>query len=274
MHESVSDEYVTLDGLRFHYREWGNANAQPLVLLHGFGSQATSFDHFAAAMTDRCRVLALDQRGHGESDWAESYAAEAMVEDVGRFVAALGLKRLDLLGFSMGGRNALAFAAAHPETVERLVIVDMGPEIVMTGAARIRSMVSTRDVFDDPAEVFQVERAVSPYPTDELLWERIRNNLMQLPDGRWTWRYDKGLRDGTRPLLGFSAEQGWAMARAVRCPTLVLRGAESDILSREVAERMTREMADCRLVEIPHAAHNIPLHNPTAFLAAVRDFLV
>ena len=116
--------------------------------------------------------------------------------------------------------------------------------------------------------------AVSPYPTDELLWERIRNNLMQLPDGRWTWRYDKGLRDGTRPLLGFSAEQGWAMARAVRCPTLVLRGAESDILSREVGERMTREMADCRLVEIPRAAHNIPLHNPAAFLAAVRDFLV
>ena len=159
MHESVSDEYVTLDGLRFHYREWGDANAQPLVLLHGFGSQATSFDHFAAAMTDRCRVLALDQRGHGESDWAESYAAEAMVEDVGRFVAALGLKRLDLLGFSMGGRNALAFAAAHPETVERLVIVDMGPEIVMSGAMRIRSMVSTRDVFDDPAEVFQGAQA-------------------------------------------------------------------------------------------------------------------
>ena len=270
----VTDQAITLDGLRFHYREWGDAAARPLLLLHGFGSQATSFDHFAAAMTDRFRVLALDQRGHGQTDWADNYAAEAMVEDVRRFVAALGLDKLDLLGFSMGGRNALAFTAGHPGMVERLVMVDMGPEIVMAGATRIRTMVSTRDVFDDPAEVFQAERAVSPYPTDELLWERIRNNLMQLPDGRWTWRYDKGLRDGTRPLLGFSAEQGWTMARAIRCPTLVLRGAESDILSREVAERMTREMVDCRLVEIPRAAHNIPLHNPTAFLAAVRDFLV
>src|SRR5207249_4376580 len=104
----VQDKHVTLGGLRFHYREWGEAGAPPLVLLHGYTSHARSWDTFAGAMCEHYRVLALDQRGHGETEWATDgdYTAERMVEDVAAFAQALGLGRFALLGLSMGGRNA------------------------------------------------------------------------------------------------------------------------------------------------------------------------
>src|SRR2546423_813595 len=101
----VQDRSIALNGLRFHYRDWGNEGAQPLVLLHGLSSHARSWDRFATAMQSDFRVLALDQRGHGETEWADDYYADRMVEDVDAFITALGLERIALLGLSMGGRN-------------------------------------------------------------------------------------------------------------------------------------------------------------------------
>lgn len=128
------DQSAMLGGLRFHYREWPNPGAQALVLLHGFTGHARTWDSFAAAMQAGYHVYALDQRGHGDSAWAEDYSVEAMVGDMDRFVRALGLERFALLGLSMGGRTAYHYAGMHPEEVERLVIVDIGPDIHPAGA--------------------------------------------------------------------------------------------------------------------------------------------
>ena len=269
----VQDKTVTLNGLRFHYRDWGNEGAQPLVLLHGFTGHARSWDTFARAMRDRYRVLALDQRGHGETEWAQEYGPERMVEDVDAFVRELGLRRFALLGLSMGGRNAYTYTALHPEEVERLVIVDIGPEIVPTGAERIRTGVQARDVFDDPEEAFRAARAANPRAPDDELRHRTLNNLMQTDDGRWTWRYDKALRSPDRPLARPAPEATWALLPRITCPTLLVRGAESDVLSRETAERMVRTIPNCRLVEVPNAGHSVPLENPSGFIAAVSEFL-
>ena len=122
----VQDKSIALNGLRFHYRDWGNDGAQTLLLLHGLSSHARTWDGFATAMQDDFHILALDQRGHGETEWADDYYADRMVEDVHAFVGALGLERIALLGLSMGGRNAYMYAALHPQVVERLVIVDIG----------------------------------------------------------------------------------------------------------------------------------------------------
>src|SRR5262249_54200887 len=157
-----------------------NEGAQPLVLLHGFTGHARSWDTFAASQRDRYRVLALDQRGHGESEWTDDYSGERMVEDVDAFVRTLGLKRFVLLGLSMGGRNAYTYAALHPEEVERLIIVDIGPEIVAVGSARIQAGVQAQDVFDDPEEAVQAARAANPRPPDAELRHRVLNNLMQM----------------------------------------------------------------------------------------------
>lgn len=271
--ERVQDKTVTLGGLQFHYRDWENPGATPLVLLHGFTGHARTWDTFARAMRDRYRVLALDQRGHGETAWAPDYASERMVEDIEAFRQALGLGRFALLGLSMGGRNAYTYAALHPDAVQRLVIVDIGPETMATGSQRIQNSVQARDVFDEPEEAVQAMRAGNSRAPDEELRHRALNNLMQRPDGRWTWRYDPALRSPDRPRPRPAPEDGWALMPKIACPTLIVRGAESDILSRETAERMAREIPGCRLVEVPNSGHSVPLDNPRGFIAAVQDFL-
>ena len=268
----VQDALVQLNGLRFHYREWGDPAAQPLVLLHGATGHARSWDTFAAAIQDRYRVLALDQRGHGESAWAPAYGPERLVEDTDAFVRALGLRRFALLGLSMGGRNAFTYAALHPEEVERLVIVDIGPEVSSSGAARIQAGIQGTDVFDHAEDAVRSARVANPRAPEAALRHRILNNLIRLEDGRWTWRYDKALRSGP-PRQRPDAAAGWALLERISCPTLLVRGAESDLLDREIAERMVQTIPTCRLVEVPESGHSVPLDNPAGFLAAVEDFL-
>jgi pimeloyl-ACP methyl ester carboxylesterase len=270
----VQDKTVSLRGLQFHYRDWPNAGARPLVLLHGFSSHARSWDRLARAMQPDFRVLALDQRGHGESAWTDDYGPERMVEDVDEFLKTLGLDRIVLLGLSMGGRNAYSFTAQHPEKVERLAIIDIGPEITTTGMERIMTGVQQRDVFDDPEEAVRQARAANPRPPDAELRHRTLNNLKKTDDGRWTWRYDKALRSSDRPRPRPDAAEGWKELGRITCPTLLVRGAESDILSVETAERMVRTIPNCRLVTVPDAGHSIPLDNPEGFISAVRPFLL
>jgi pimeloyl-ACP methyl ester carboxylesterase len=222
-------------------------------------------------MRNRYRVLALDQRGHGETEWASDYAPERSVEDIDAFVRELGLKRFALLGLSMGGRNAYTYTSLHPEEVERLVIVDIGPEIVPAGAERIQAGVQAPDVFDDPEEAVRRAREANPRPPDAELRHRILNNLKQTDDGRWTWRYDKALRTGSRPRP--DPETVWPLLARITCPTLLVRGAASDVLSRETAARMVETIPNCRLVEVPDSGHSVPLDNPPGFLAAVQQFL-
>lgn len=269
----VQDRIIQFNGLNFHYREWGEAAAPPLVLLHGYTGHARSWDTTARAFAGEYRVLALDQRGHGETDWADDYAPERMVEDVVAFAGSLGLARFNLLGLSMGGRVAYHYAALHPETVERLVIVDIGPEIVASGSDRIRSGVLAPDTFDDPEEAFRAARAANPRPPDDELRHRVLNSLVEDGSGRWTYRYDKALRSPDRPLPRPNAEAAWALLPRITPPTLLIRGAASDILSAETAARMVEAIPDCRLVEVEDAGHSVPLDNPRGFIAAVRSFL-
>jgi pimeloyl-ACP methyl ester carboxylesterase len=273
MGHAVRDDYVMLNGLRFHYRDWGDASAPPLVVLHGFTGHARSWDTFAAAMSPKYRVIALDQRGHGESAWADDYSTAAMVGDLTAFVAALGLGRFDLLGLSMGGMNALTYAGGRPEGLARLVIVDIGPELVATGSNRIQEGLTAKDVFASSEEAIAQARRANARADEHELSSRNRNNLMRLEDGRWTWRYDKALRDTTRPRPRATPEENWAKWRAITAPALLIRGELSDILASEVADRMVREHPDCRFVEVAGSGHSIPLDAPRGFLAAVKTFL-
>src|SRR5215211_2533274 len=120
----VQDETVTLNGLRFHYRDWGNPAAPPLVLLHGFMGTAHDWDTIARGLADRYRVLALDQRGFGESAWASDYHEQQLVDDLGAFVDVLGLSTFSAVGFSFGGTTVGSYAAREPDRVERLVLTE------------------------------------------------------------------------------------------------------------------------------------------------------
>lgn len=272
--DNVRDKLVMLNGLRFHYRDWGNESAPPLVLLHGYTSHARSWDTFARDVSNHFRVYALDQRGHGETGWTDDYSAERMIEDVGAFARALRLTQFDLLGLSMGGRNAYGYAAQHQETLKRLVIVDIGPEVMTSGGARIRQGVLTNDIFETPEEAYQAARKANPRAPEPELRQRLLNGLMLRDDGRWTYRYDKALRDTNRPRPQPDPASHWAMLTKIKTPTLLVRGAESDVLSVETAQQMTQTMPSCKLVTVPDAGHSIPLDNPQGFIAAVKPFLL
>jgi pimeloyl-ACP methyl ester carboxylesterase len=273
----VRDELIELRGLRFYYREWPgpHADAPTLLLLHGYTGHARSWDHFAEAMSDRYRVLALDQRGHGQTQWAppNAYDTIEMVEDLDAFVRALALERFALLGLSMGGIVSFAWAGRRPNSLGKLVIVDIAPEIDVEGLKRIQSGVVRSDVFASRDEAFARAREDNPIPPPDHQRYRVDYSLMRMEDGRFTFRYDRALRDPRNPRRGIPAEEGWRLVANIAVPTLLIRGELSDILTRDVAERMAKSMPRGRLVEIAGSGHPVPLDKPGQFLAAVRDFL-
>ena len=268
------DQLVMLHGLRFHYREWGRPGAPPLVLLHGFGAHARLWDTFARAVAGDYRIFALDQRGHGETAWADAYSVDLMIADLVAFVRALRLDRFALVGHSMGGRNAYGYAAQHQETLTQLVLVDIAPEIPAEASNRVRrTMAQTSDTFDSPEEAFAAVRAANPFPPDDELRARTLAGLMLREDGRWTFRYDPALRDPGRFRMPFDPAANWALLRSIATPTLLVRGAESDLLDPAIARRVAEEMPACTLVTVPAAGHPVPLDNPQGFIGAVKPWL-
>jgi esterase len=267
-----ASEFVDVDGLRLHYLDWGGS-APPLVMLHGFTGHAHTWDRTAAALCDQYRVLALDQRGHGDSDWAPRYGSKPLVTDLLHFLDALKLSRVVLMGLSMGGNVAYLFAARHPERVERLAILDIGPEISPVGVARIARSTADSDVFASEDEAVAQARGANPRPTDADLHHRVAHNLRRLPDGTLTFKWDKALRDGSAIRDDATVEERWAAWRAVRCPTLLVRGDDSDILSPETAQRMLEENPNVALVTVPDCGHSITLEQPDGLREAIIPWL-
>lgn len=274
---NVQDELIELRGLRFHYRDWlsSNANAKDLVLLHGYTGHARSWDAFAAAMSDTYRVLALDQRGHGETQWAppQAYGTREMVTDLEAFVAAMGLSDFTLLGLSMGGIVSIGYAGARPPELSRLVIVDIAPEIAAAGLQKIVTNVARSDTFATREEAFARARQDNPIPPVEHHRHRVTNSLMRTEEGLWTYRYDRALRDASVPRETIPAEEGWELVANFNVPTLLIRGELSDILAPEIAERMAKDIPDCQLREVAGSGHPVPLDQPESFLEVAREFL-
>jgi len=268
---------VQAGDVRLHYQEWGSESAPVILMLHGFGLSGHMFDEFAERAQHRYRLIALDQRGHGDSEWAKDgdYSREAFVRDLENFREALGLDRFVLMGHSMGGLNAVAYTAKHPDHVRALILVDVGPEAARQGVDNIRRFVQGPDELEFE-EFVQLAHRFNPRRSIENIRQRMRHRLRQTESGKWTWKFDKRFRDPNAQLrIGsdLSNDQMWQLFRSIQVPTLLVRGAESDVLTQEVAERTVREMPRARLVVVPGAGHSVPGDNPDAFTEAVLTFL-
>jgi esterase len=271
-----SEKTVGIGGLRFRYLDWGNEGLQPILFLHGGALTAHTWDLCCLALREEFHCLALDQRGHGDTDWAPDadYSITAQREDVRGFVDKLGLHRFVLAGMSMGAINALAFAIHYPEKLSHLVIIDAGPEIRRPGSSRIRDFVNGGANPETLDAIIERALAFNPRRDPKILRRSLMHNLRQQADGNWVWKYDrKRFQQMDRDM--HTAERR-ALADGlvkVTVPTLVVRGAESDVFHEEDAERLAQRLPDGRYVTIPRAGHTVQGDNPKDLAEALREFL-
>ena len=268
---------VAIGELKLAYQEWGEPGAPTILALHGFGVSGHMFDEFGQRVEDRYRLISLDQRGHGDSDWSPEgdYTRDAFVADIEEARQALGLDHFILMGHSMGGLNAVDYCSRHPERVDALILVDVGSEATKEGVENIRRFTQGPDELEFDEFVHRAMQ-FNKRRTEANIRERMRHRLRPLESGKWTWKFDKRFREGNGAVESGSALSGdelWQQYRSLTVPTLLIRGLESDILSQEVAQRLATEMHRARLVVVPEAGHSVPGDNPDDFTEAVTEFL-
>jgi esterase len=264
------DKFIIANGLKLHYLDWGNPDAVPIVLLHGLCGNARYWDFFARNVASEHHLLTIDQRGHGDSDWAKNYGPRDYVLDLEAFIDSLKLSEFVLIGHSMGGINAIIYAARHPVQVSALVIVDIGPEIAVAGAERMeKEHANEPDSFGSEEEAVNYMKQLEPRHSEAFVQHQARYALKRDDKGRLTFKYDRDLRSTELQ----SPQWLWEYLKEVICPTLLLHGMESDMLSLETAQREADTLVFGSLVDIEHTGHSIPGDNPQAFELAVRNFL-
>ncbi len=269
------DRQARVRGLKFHYVEWGAPSLPALLCLHGITQTAHSWDEVAADLASDCHVLCFDQRGHGDSDWAPDgdYSRQTQAADLDALSDALALPPFILAGMSMGGINAITFAARHPEKVRALIVVDVSPEVQARGVEHIRSFIQAPDELDRFEEFVERAHQFNPRRSLDNIRSRLSHNLKQLPNGKWTWKYDKALRSAERGFQASALLNLWDDVHAIGCPTLIIKGGESDILSAESAAKLQAAIPHSRLAVVAGAGHSVMGDNPSGFVAAVRGFL-
>ncbi|HTV45259.1 MAG TPA: alpha/beta hydrolase [Stellaceae bacterium] len=271
-----AEHNITIGGLRFRYLDWGGQGKRPILFLHGGALTAHTWDLCCLALRDDFRCLALDQRGHGDSDWAPDgdYSIAAQREDVRGVAQSLGLDRFVLVGMSMGAINGLAYAIRYPETLSALVVIDAGPNVRRPGSTRIRDFVNGGSEPETLEAIIARALAFNPRRDPLILRRSLMHNLREGTDGTWTWKYDR------HRFQRMGGDQHAAERRAladglanITCPTLVVRGAESDVFHDEDAERLAAGLPDGRWIKIARAGHTVQGDNPKDLSAALREFL-
>jgi pimeloyl-ACP methyl ester carboxylesterase len=267
---------IVLRQMRFHFLEWGRAEAPPIVLLHGGHQSAHSWDLVSLHLAERYRVLALDQRGHGDSEWVRdvTYSNHEMSLDAEAFIAAMGLRRPVLIGHSMGGRNSMLLMRRNQALLRAAVIVDVGPELSERGRVAIAGFVQENQEFDDLEHFVSNVRKYDPYRSREHIERTVKYNMLQRADGKFVSKCDSnprrlGIVRGSGPLENITLED----AGRLDLPVLLVRGANSNILAADAAERFAAALPHGRLVTVPDCGHNVHGQNTKGFIGALGGFL-
>jgi esterase len=260
---------TVLRGMRFHFTEWGDPAAPDVLLLHGGNQSSHSWDLVSLHLSDRFHVYALDQRGHGDTEWSREldYSMDAMAADVDAFIADQQLLSPIIFGHSMGGRVTLQVALDDPALARALVIVDVGPEVSAEGARVIGDFVAHNVEFDDLDVFLDNVARYDPFRSREHIARTVKYNLLVRADGKYVSKVDhrrlsSSMREITLPSVG-----------EIACPVLLVRGEQSEVLLPDAARRFVDALPDGRLVTIADVGHNVHGGNTPGFLAAVRLFL-
>lgn len=258
------------------WHEWGEpANPQVVLCVHGLTRTGRDFDVLGEALAPTHRVLAVDMPGRGESEWLadkRDYAFPTYLATLTALIAASGAACVDWVGTSMGGLLGIVVAAQPGTPVRRLVVNDVGTAIEPGALARIGEYVGRDPTFADFAAIKAYVQAISPFgPHTDEQWDHLtRTVVSQRADGRWGFVYDPGIAVPFREAA--APPDLWPLWDAVACPTLLLRGAQSDLLSSATAQAMAQRGPRPRLVEFPGVGH-APTLIPGDQVAIVAGFL-
>jgi esterase len=270
------EKSVHVNGINLYYLDWGTEGKPKVLLLHGLRGHRHSWDDVSTEFYQNYHIFALDQRGRGESDWAPGgdYSSDSFVADLEGFCAAVGLDKFILIGHSMGGRNSMAFAGKNAGMIEKMVIIDIGPDLNPIGSGRItQEMIDVPEEFDSFEAVFEYQSKENRFSSEPVLRRRLTYATRELPNGKFGWRYDLEIREQRRNSTGAKQPDLWLTLPKINCPVLIVRGSETDTLGLETAEKMVEVLPDGKLVHVERAAHMVFEDNPEGFISVLHDFL-
>ncbi|MFA7248455.1 MAG: alpha/beta hydrolase [Dehalococcoidia bacterium] len=259
-----------VNGMRFQYLEWGSPENPPVVVAHGGNQTAHSWDLVSLVLARKFHVFAPDQRGHGDSEWPRDgeMTPSQMAEDMRELIRAWGIDRPILFGHSMGGIMSMYLLTRNPNLVERVIFVDIGPEVATEGTARIREFVSENREFDTMEQFIENVRQYDPFRSDEHIRRTARYNLLQRADGKFATKHvNRG--ESPRTVRRPSFEE----VMRIGCPALVVRGGESRVLTADGAVKFAEALPQGRTVTVPDCGHNVHSQNTLGFLEAVLPFV-
>jgi pimeloyl-ACP methyl ester carboxylesterase len=274
--DDFEDGWVELDGLRFHYTEWGSPAAPPVLLLHGLNVQCHTWDPIARDLAEDYRVIAMDMRGHGDSDWAPTgYRVHSMARDVHGLIDALSLGPVRLVGHSAGVRVAIAVAGEKPETVRSLALSDAGPANSASGAVAMRDFIqATTNLrgFRNEEEARKFYLGFHPEWREDFIDLHVKYQLRRNWAGKLVPKADPDVQWITGSVSLPDVEYLWQMSGNLTMPTLLLVGRRSNVLDEGVVDKMLKAMpsADVHWFD---TGHYVPREAPEEFTKVLLDFL-
>jgi len=267
------DRFITVNGLRLHYLDWGNAGKPPFILLHGISRTAHTFDHVARRYQKDFHVIAIDMRGHGDSAWDPNaqYLVEDYVKDLEGIVGQLQLENLVMMGNSAGGRVVQVMAGLHPDLVSRIVVEDVGPErpasIANGFAQRVQQERADDTSWALEDEVFAQTKKQNPGVSDQILRAYVKSAVKRRGDGRLVWKRDPQLSKG------FVVTELWRYIDRIRCPTIYILGGKSAIVPVETQARLKKTIPGVEIVTVPDVGHYPDWEKPAETFAILDRFL-
>jgi len=265
------------------YVQWGDPrNPRVLICVHGLTRVSRDFDHLARALCEDYRVICPDIVGRGRSDWLRDpkhYAIHQYLADLVTLIARLDVERVSLLGTSMGGLVGIALGGLPGSPLARLVLNDVGPRLEIAALLRIGAYVGKQNRFSSLEQACEYIRSIADGfgMRSDAEWREITASVLK-PDGaEWVFHYDPQIRVPMQAMTAESATAGeqqlWKLYDAIACPTLLLRGENSDLLTAETAREMGQRGPRARLVTVPGVGH-APMFFDPAQIAPVREFLL
>lgn len=273
---------TSLDGLKLNVLEWSRKGI-PCLLIHGLGDSSCIWHDVAPAFAVQFRTLAIDLRGHGDSDWDPdlNYDVATLMRDVTSIMVAFNVDRIHVVGHSLGGEVALRFAAANPERVLGLVLVDFGPELNPCGVDHINAELDStprlyRSIDEYTQRLAERHALASSAIVQHIAIKTLSSKGAEGFELKRDPRFGEGnrIRNEDRLRQHRNEDLLWRALARIQCPTLVVRGSASSILFHEIAGRMVNDvLSSGQLVEINFSGHVVMMDNPGEFGDVVLEFL-